>query len=244
MKPTGDLPEEINFPLYKEADPEAFKMVVFVDPQPYNIDQIDYLAEDIVSELIGRKDLEFGMTMGDIVGDSLPLFTPLNQAVSKIGIPWYNVLGNHDVNYEAPNDKLSDETYERVFGPSTYAFVYGNVHFIVVDDVIHEFKSGSRRYVGGLKLDQLTFVGNYLKNVPKDDLVVLNMHIPLVQHGESFRQSDQKKLFDLLKDFPHMLSISAHTHKQNNIFFHQDSTDWRGPVPHHHYNAGTTSGSW
>ncbi len=243
-EPTGELPGEINFPLYPDDGSEQFKMVVFGDPQPYNIDQVDYLAEDIVLELIGREDLQFGMTMGDIVGDSLDLFSPLNQAVSMIGIPWYNVMGNHDINYMAPNDELSDETYELVYGPSTYAFVYGDVHFIVVDDIIHESRSGSWNYVGGLRPDQLEFVSNYLSIVPREDLVVLTMHIPLAQHGETFRQSDQKKLFDLLKEFPHTLSISAHTHVHDNQFFHEGSTNWQQPTPHHHFNVGTTSGSW
>lgn len=241
---TGALPALINFPLYPENSSAEFKMVVFGDPQPYNIDQVDFFAEDIVTELIGRTDLEFGITMGDIVGDDLKLFSPLNQAVSKIGIPWHNVLGNHDINYMAPNDRLSSATYESVYGPATYAFVYGDVHFIVLDNVIHEDRAGSRSYVGGLRPDQLEFVTNYLQIVSKEDLIVLNMHIPLVQHGESFRKSDQKKLFDLLKEFPNTLSISAHTHVQENKLFYKDSSDWQREVPHHHFNVGTTSGSW
>lgn len=243
-EPTGPLPEQINFPLYPENNETEFKMVVFGDPQPNNIEQVDFFAEDIVTELIGRKDLEFGITMGDIVGDELQLFSPINRAVSKIGIPWYNVLGNHDINYMAPNDRMSSATYERVYGPATYAFVYGDVHFIVVDDVIHKDEAGSRSYVGGLRADQFEFVSNYLQTVPKEDLIVLNMHIPLVQHGRYFRQSDQKKLFDLLKEFPHTLSISAHTHVQEHKFFHKNSSDWQREVPHHHFNVGTTSGSW
>ena len=244
VEPTGALPDQINFPLNPEESSQSYKMVVFGDPQPYNIEMIDFLSDDIISELIGKHNLKFGMTMGDIVGDNLDLFSPINQAVAKLGIPWYNVMGNHDINYMAPTDKLSAETFARVYGPATYSFVYGDVHFIVVDDVIHESVVGSKKYVGGLRPDQLEFVSNYLEIVPRNHLVVLAMHIPLAQHGETFRQSDQKKLFDLLKDFPNTLSISAHTHVHNNEFFHQDSTDWLQAKPHHHFNVGTTSGSW
>ncbi|NBC82939.1 MAG: metallophosphoesterase [Bacteroidetes bacterium] len=244
VAPTGELPREINFPLYPADTTEHFKMVVFGDPQPYTIEQVDFVAEDIVRELIGRNDLEFGMTMGDIVGDDLDLFTPLNQAVSKIGIPWYNVIGNHDINFDATIDQRSDETFENTYGPATYAFVYGNAHFIVVDDVIYPKDGRQYEYVGGLRPDQLNFVENYLNTVSREDLVVITMHIPLAQHGETFRKSDQKKLFDLLKDFPHSLSISAHTHEHHHRFFHQDSSDWQRPQPHHHFNVGTTSGSW
>jgi len=244
VKPTGDLPGEINFPLYSHEESNEFKMLVFGDPQPYSLQDVDFLAEDIVRELTGRTDLAFGMTMGDIVGDSLNYFPAINQTVKHVGIPWYNVIGNHDHNYQAPHDKLADETFERVYGPATYAFEYGPAHFIVLDDIIHESKVGSHSYIGGFRDEQLRFVENYLKTVGKDELVVLTMHIPFAKKGESFRQEDQEKLFTLLKDFPHTLSISAHTHVQNNWFFDSDSTNWQRPEPHHHFNVGTTSGSW
>lgn len=244
VEPTGDLPEAINFPLYPANESQKYKVVVFGDPQPYNLKEVDYFAEDIVSELIGRTDLAFGITMGDIVGDDLELFTPLNQAVSQIGNPWYNVLGNHDINYSAPNDRLSDESYERVFGPATYAFVYGDVHFIVIDDVIHESKAGSHKYIGGLRTDQFAFVENYLKTVPKDALVVLNMHIPLMQEKKYYRQDDLERLLSLLSEFPNTLSVSAHTHVLQNYFFGKDTSGWQRSKPHHHFNVGTTSGSW
>ena len=40
------------------------------------------------------------------------------------------------MNLDARDDSTSDETFERVFGPSTYAFEYADVHFIVLDDVV------------------------------------------------------------------------------------------------------------
>ena len=48
------------------------------------------------------------------------------------------VIGNHDLNTHAETDRHSDETFERVYGPPTYAFSYGKVHFIVLDDVVHD----------------------------------------------------------------------------------------------------------
>lgn len=242
VAPTGPLPEEVNFPLYQREGVTSYWSLIFGDPQPYNIRQIDYLANDVVRELVGIDSVQFGMTMGDIVGDSLALFDELNSTVAQIGIPWYNVPGNHDINYDVEADTLSDETFERVYGPATYAFVYGNAHFVVIDDVIYPDNGSS--YVGGLRGDQIEFLDNYLETVPEDELVVLTMHIPLVKHGDSFRSSDQRKLFELLQDHPHTLSISAHTHVQEHKFFGQDSPGWKQSQPHHHFNVGTTSGSW
>jgi hypothetical protein len=241
---SGQLPEQINFPLEKNQEENEFKIIVFGDPQPYSIEQIDFLAEDIVSELIGTEEYKFGMNMGDIVGDNLNLFPILNQAIGQIGIPWYGVMGNHDVNYMAATDDLSDDTYQRVYGPSTYAFDYANVHFIVIDDIIHDDSAGSHHYVGGMRADQLQFLENYMKLIPKDELVVMSMHIPFDVVGDYFRDADQKKIFELLSEFPNTLSISAHTHFHDNRYFHKESSDWLRDEPHHHYNTGTTSGSW
>ena len=35
-------------------------------------------------------------------------------------IPWYNMIGNHDINFAAETDELSDATYERRFVPTIF----------------------------------------------------------------------------------------------------------------------------
>jgi hypothetical protein len=136
VAPTGPLPESIDFPLARSREPGSFRTVVFSDPQPYTLQEIDYLSRDVVAELVG-VDAAFGLSLGDLVGDDLALFEPLNQAVGRIGIPWYNVHGNHDMNFRAHADEYADETFERVYGPATYAFQVGRVHFVVLDNVIY-----------------------------------------------------------------------------------------------------------
>ena len=130
VAPSGPLPESIDFPLVRSRAPRSFHAVIFSDPQPYTLEEIDYLSRDIVAELVG-VDAAFGLSLGDLVGDDLSLFEPLNQAVGRIGIPWYNVHGNHDMNFRAHADEHADETFERVYGPTTYAFQVGRVHFVV-----------------------------------------------------------------------------------------------------------------
>lgn len=244
VAPTGPLPPAIDFPLFPQPDQDRFRIAVFGDTQPYNLTEVDYLAEDIVPELIGRTDLKFGITLGDIVGDNLTLFEPVNDAIGQIGLPWYYVLGNHDQNFDAAEDHHADESFERVYGPPDYAFVYGRVHFIVLDDVIHYQQDGRARYTGGFRPDQFAFIENYLRTVPRDHLVVLAMHIPIEPNDRWFRIADLQKLFGLLKDFPKTLSLSAHSHQQINQFFPRGLAGWQQDQPHHHYNVGTTCGAW
>src|SRR5690606_29409020 len=115
--------------------------------------------------------------------------------------------------------------YERVFGPSYYAFNYANVHFIALNDIFWDVEK--KEYHTELGAKQLKFIENDLKHVSKDTLIVLMMHIPLLNCVDKFQ------LFDMLDDFPYTLSLAAHWHHQAHFFFDADDS-WHGPQPHHH----------
>jgi len=246
VAPTGPLPGSVDFPLTRQHEPRRFEVLLFGDPQPYSLAEVDFLAHDIVDELVGSR-AAFGITLGDIVGDDLSLFEPLNRTVSQIGIPWYNLPGNHDMNYDAEDDLHADETFERIYGPGTYAFEYGGVHFVALDDVVFRgpLAGGAtpQNYAGGLSADQLAFVRAYLEGVPRDDLVVVLMHIPLEGPVPQLDVPEREQLFAILEGHPHNLSIAAHLHMQSQRFFGPDD-GYHGPSPHHHWIQGTTSGSW
>ena len=244
-EPTGKLPKSVDFPLISYNEPITFTSLIFGDPQAYTLEEVDYFAKGVVAELKGVKDIGFGLSLGDLVGDNLGLHSPYIKAVSNVGVPWYNVIGNHDMNYDAKADSLSDETYEKNFGPANYSFNYGNAHFIILDDIIYPDPRDGKSYWGGFRKDQLDFVENDLKFVGKDKLIVLAFHIPLfIGEGESpFRREDRQRLFDILKDYPNTLSMSAHTHLQRHNFYGK-ADGWNQEKPHHEYNAGTTSGDW
>jgi hypothetical protein len=244
VAPTGPLPESIDFPLVRRRERGSFRAVIFSDPQTYTPEEIDYLSRDVVAELVG-VEAAFGLSLGDLVGDDLSLFEPLNQAIGRIGIPWYNVHGNHDVNFRAHADEHADETFERVYGPATYAFQVGRVHFVVLDDVIYAGANPDGtmgRYEGGVTAKQLAFLRNYLHGVPRRDLVVLAMHIPLA--GPAPHQVPQRReILEILSGHPHTLSLSGHLHLQAHDFFGVED-GYGGPRPHHHFTAGSVSGSW
>lgn len=239
VAPTGPLPDSVNFPLYQQKEPEQFRAILFGDPQPRDVKEVDYMAHDVIEELIGT-DASFGVTLGDIVFDDLSVFDPMNRAVALVGIPWYNVIGNHDLNYEAQHDDHSDETFERIYGPSYYSFDYGPVHFLVLDDVewfIPEGQSGGGTYRGGLGEEQIRFIKRDLELIPKDQMVVLLMHIPLSEIG------NRQELYRLIEQRPFCMSVSAHYHRHIHQFIGRED-GWLGPEPHHHVINVTVSGSW
>jgi len=246
VSPTGSLPESINFPLLTGHSGDEFAMIVVSDPQAYTLEQIDFYDRDIVEDLVGNTYPLFGITLGDIVGDNLDFFEPTNKATSRIGLPWFHVFGNHDMNFDAKTWQHADETFERVYGPATYAFNQGKVHFIVLNNVIFPNDLTDHFYIGGLRETHFSFIENSLKHVPKDHLVVLCMHIPLFDEelwGDTFLDDHRERLFDLLKGYSHTFSMSGHTHYQRHYYFGNDE-GWYDNKPHHHYNVGTASGDW
>jgi hypothetical protein len=239
--PTGPLPESIDFPLTPHQEPDSFKALFFGDTQPRDIKEVEYIAHDVVEQVIAENahDASFGVTLGDIVFDDLSVMKPLNQAIALIGIPWYNVIGNHDMNYDSPDDEQSDETFESIYGPAYYSFDHGTVHFMVVDDVVwHGPKDGEKgKYTAGLGPKQMEFIRNDLAMIPENQLVVLMMHIPLVE------VEDRQELYRLIEKRPFALSISAHTHYMEHVFIGKED-GWMGPEPHHHVINVTACGSW
>lgn len=243
---TGPLPEQINFGLLHKPEPDRFRVLVMADTQTRDQREVDFYQRDVISELQNANDIAFGLTLGDIAFDDLSVYPNLVDATARVGVPWFYVFGNHDMNLDAEDDRGSDDTFEAWFGPTTYAFQYGPVHFIYFDDVIHWLDAkGQQRYIGGLRDDQFTFIKNYLQHVNKTDQIVLAMHIALpgTEAVETFRRSDRERLFALLDDFPNTLSLSGHSHLQRHYFM-GTKDGWRGEDPHHHYNIGTVSGSW
>jgi hypothetical protein len=240
VSPTGPLPASVDFPLTPRSEPSRFKVIVFADPQPRNQAEVDYVAHDVVEELVGA-DAVHGVTLGDIAFNNLDTLRPLNRAIGNIGIPWYNVLGNHDMNFDSVDDTYSTETFQSVYGPPYYSYDYGKAHFVVLDDVVwdgsEDMGRGKGTYTAGLGERQLEFLKNDLALVPKDRLVILMMHIPLNQVAE------RKEVYRLLEKFPHTTSISGHTHYQEHRFI-TEADGWSGKAPHHHTVNVTVSGSW
>ncbi len=245
-EPTGPLPDSVDFPLHRQDGGASFRVVLMGDPQPSNMREVRYYGRDIMSELVG-VDAAFGLSLGDIVGNDLSLFGPVNEMQALAGVPWHNVVGNHDINFRSPADAHANETFERVYGPTDYAFQYGKVHFLPLDNVVYHGHP-ERGYHGGLTDRRLTFLENYLATVPASHRIVLATHIPLYNRYNKKRHTtrQRERVLEMLSKFANTASFSAHTHL--NAVYHLDADDGYAPAHGHgvhtHHNLGTASGSW
>ena len=250
LAPTGPLPASVDFSLKRQDEPSAFDVVMLTDPQPETGAEVDFIREDLVQALAG-VNAKFGLTAGDIMFDDLSLYPRYNAIIGTIGLPWWNIGGNHDLNLEAPDRQYSRETYKRFFGPNYYAFFYAQTLFLMLDDVDYlgadpaKLKLGGK-YEGRLDEGQLEFVRNVLAHTPDDTLIIVVLHIPIkTAVGDERWQNlvNKEALFELFEGRRYTVSFSGHTHTTEHHYF--DAADgWKGAAPHHHHVLTALSGSW
>ncbi len=195
LAPTGALPNEINFPMIWTGHKRKFKIVVAGDTQAYSNTEIGYIRDTIASEWAAINDLQAVIVEGDVMGDDLSLYPRFKEILSVAKAPQYYVGGNHDLDFDAPSDDHSFDTFRREWGPEYYSFDIGQVHFVVLDDVkypcldednldgLHggcddDILSGAT-YNGVITERQLEWLANDLAHVPAHKLIVVNKHIPI-----------------------------------------------------------------
>ncbi len=259
IAPTGILPTSLDWTLEEQAEPNDFRVLLFGDPQSRNQEEVGFLTRDILADVAGEK-AAFGVSLGDEAFDDLSIYPNQNRAIAVLGMPWHNVKGNHDLDFDAPDRTHSSETFKAIFGPPYYSFDYGATHFVVLDNVAYEGKTGqlpetgrpdARTLDGKLRggyhaelgARQLQWLENDLKWVPSSQLVVFLMHIPLTGANRAGDMSDLTAFFRIIENRPHTLSISAHTHIQEHSFLGRE-VGFNGAAAHHHFNSVTTCGSW
>ena len=254
IEPTGPLPEQINFPLYAQDEPTVFEAVLIADPQPQTEIELDFIRDDVVAELIGTS-AKFGVTMGDIMFDEMSLFPRYNAIMGQIGIPWYNVPGNHEINYLAEGNRYARETFKRYFGPRYYSFEYGDVLFVMLDNIEYQGNGegdpgdvrGTGGYIANIGKVQLRWLKQELAFVEEDRLVFVGMHAPLASYlspdATGINTADRRELFKLLAGRPNLYSVAGHTHTTEHLYFGKED-GFRGPGEFHHHVLSTVSGSW
>lgn len=229
-----------NFELRKEIiDDSHHILIVGADPQPANAEAAQkwsHFANDYFKPVLQQYNAlpKLGILCGDIVGDDLSLFGNHKKAVEAMGFPTFQVIGNHDENYEARTDEGSQKTFRENFGPEYYSFNKGKIHYVVLDDVFYLGKES--RYTGYVTERQMKWLENDLRFVPKGTTVIVSVHISfeydtqrpagseLLALPDDSPVTNVVHLYKLLE--PYKVHImSGHTHwnqsfGNNNIFHH------------------------
>jgi hypothetical protein len=217
-------------PLKRNDHEHSF--VIWADPQVKNDKDVQKMMTQSVPDVqkwvagAGKGALLHGITVGDIVWDELHLFADYSKAVAQMGIPFFQCIGNHDMDYNKGGDERSDDSFQQAFGPTWYSFNRGKVHYVVMDDV--RYLGKDREYDGHISKAQLDWLQKDLSFVPKDHLLIICVHIP-VHNGIK----NNKELYPLLEG-RNVHIMSGHTHYHRNVI--------TGNIYEH--NHGTVCGAW
>src|SRR5690606_18109466 len=113
---------------------------------------------------------------GDLSSDHPELYSPYIDALNKANVPFYRVLGNHDLEYGGRSTEKSLGQYENLFGPTNYSFNRGNAHYIVLNNVFYVGRDYF--YMGYLDEHTYRWIEQDLLHVPEGSPVFISMHIP------------------------------------------------------------------
>lgn len=242
--------ETVYFPLYKMNKSKKFTAIISGDPQPRDSTEIVYYRNEIVAQMLKEDNISFYVPLGDIMYDDLSLYPYYLEQVKNLGIPIWHVLGNHDLNYKAKNDREAHETWNTYFGPDYYSFEYGDAHFIALNTVYYEGwnKEQNKRgnYLGALTETQLKWLENDLTYVPINKRIVLLSHIPIISDvykGDRVEITNRESLYKLLTDYNSLLALAGHMHYIENMNLDK-SHGWINKTLFKNMILGAACGGW
>ena len=253
-----------DFTLDRQAVENEFMIFAMADPQAHysargnqktsDTNRFRDEAKPAINKQIAAQTLPcYGITLGDIVYSESSRNSNSGMATMRthfkgVNMPVFQTMGNHDYTYfystsgkalttDATSSTLylkAQRRFEDVFGPVNLSFNRGNVHFVCMRDIIYDSDTDASSYHGGFTDAQFAWLQQDLANVPKDKMVVLCVHIPIVGITSREHVSD---VLSLLKKYAAAKVFSGHTHYKR----YQASLSSTGIAEHIH---SAVCGQW
>ena len=180
--------QRINFELIKAVKSQTnHAFILWADPQVLELEEFHQL-EEVVKD-VNKTIASFPdgipihtISAGDNVFDKLQFFDNYKKVISQIKVPFYQVIGNHDMDYNNRSNELSANSFSEAFGPTHFSYNVGNVHYVVLKNVF--YYGFSYRYIGYIDENQLQWLEQDLQQVKHGSTVVVSLHIPTI-YGEA-----------------------------------------------------------
>ena len=236
--------KESKFTLFCFADPQC---KYDSEPDSFKRKNGDRFKNESVPAIKAHRQTKsvpcYGVTLGDIVysegtRNTQSFMTSMRDymAASKIGMPVFQTMGNHDYTFfsssKAINADATSSTYnmkaqrafEDVFGPINYSWNRGDVHIVCMRNMQWDSNTNAASYTAPIFTDkQYKWLQQDLKYVPTNKMVILCVHVPLLNSSNAY----VKSVISLLTKFAKAHIMSGHTHymrneptKSSNVYEH------------------------
>lgn len=265
-KQAAGTPERIDFELLPDGDQTNHTVLVIGDMHLANrysdIAGFQRFTDDFNAYRTANAGKKlYALTLGDMTWDLY--WSPSSQGGNAFGtgagvgfkeylslinwrisgIPFYHTIGNHDHSMYYSGDVNTVIDFKENIAPTYYSFNIGNVHYIVLDDILCtntgnlSDPSSGRSYNTTVTSTQLTWLERDLSYVPTTTPLVVATHAPLYREDGVTRITNSSALIDILDNYPEVHLFSGHTHNMYNI-------DNRATNHIFEHNAGSICGSW
>ncbi len=180
------------------------------------------VLKETVKSINKEKDISFVVFTGDNIDSPKEAYLPdFVKIINKLDVPYYLVIGNHDV---FKNNGLSKAHYLEIvrdnncfykYRKTNYVFKQDGFVFIVLDGA-KEVIPGS---IGYYKEDTLNWLEKQLKK-HKNEPVIILQHFPIVAAKERPTHTvyQKEKYLDIIDKYDNVVSIVAgHLHVNSEV---------------------------
>lgn len=207
---------QINFSLtpLKNGIEKEFTLFAVADPQVSQKTNVNRFKNETIPDLIKEReehDIIYGVTLGDLISNPPEFFSDIKESFSSIDIPFFHTIGNHDFTNNIYEPIEASKDYQSYFGPLDYSFNRGNTHIIVMNNV---FNFGVTSYNWGFSEEQISWLKADLQYVPKEKMVIVCVHIPVLRNTTIERKS---MFLQTLSPYHEVHILSGHSHENRNI---------------------------
>lgn len=214
-----------------------------------DVSQFTTFLNDIKSQVAANKaKRQYALTLGDMTWDlywyqyNYDLKTYVDMIKSNLtGLQIFHTIGNHDHDMMEVGDFNTVSLYKKTVAPTYYSFNVGDVHYVVLDDILckNDGTGGDGRdYERPVVLtsDQLAWLKKDLLYVDKSKSLVITMHAQMYNEDGTAYLTNAAELETLCSGYKTHV-MTAHTH----VIWNNDLTGKSGIM---HHNSGAICGTW
>ncbi|MBQ2027622.1 MAG: calcineurin-like phosphoesterase C-terminal domain-containing protein [Alistipes sp.] len=177
-----------NFTLAKRTAPtDKYTVIMIGDPQMRGLGidgsgerYRDVVLPDVEEYKKSTTGEFFAINLGDLVYNWMAGYDDYMDISAPISYPMCHVIGNHD--YDQANileGKLGTPFFEEYISPTYYSFTIGKVHYVMVNSIEYSRENAKKHYKSGLDDEQMKWLEEDLKYIPKDYTIFICGHANL-----------------------------------------------------------------
>ncbi|MBR6001290.1 MAG: calcineurin-like phosphoesterase C-terminal domain-containing protein [Bacteroidales bacterium] len=182
--PYGAAAATADFTLETREPVKDYTVMMIADPQvrPYGWDNSmerwdDTVAPDAEAFRASCPGEVYSINLGDLVYNEMYAWDDYMDVAAKIQCPTFNVIGNHDYDQMTLFETAQgDVYYETYVGPTRYSFDLGDIHYMVMNDILYDRKSANDKYHYGFDDETFAWIKADLAFVPKDKIIMTCNH--------------------------------------------------------------------